>query len=111
MGFEQAVIRIEKEKEFGELKSALQRALAPQAAELFLRQLEKGGTRVRDLDRVLAGGVIERVNGEMAKGGAQALYAALTVSDQAQIREFYLSLIEEVPQELRTKFQKLYRYY
>jgi hypothetical protein len=39
------------------------------------------------------------------------LYQALTVSDQAQLREFYLSRIEEVAPALRTKFQQLYRYY
>jgi hypothetical protein len=111
VAFEQATIRVEKEKEFAELKGALQRVLAPQAAEKFLRQLEKSGTRVRDFDKVLTASVIERADGEMAKGDAKGLYAALTVSDQAQIREFYLSLIEDVQPELRTKFQKLYRYY
>jgi hypothetical protein len=35
----------------------------------------------------------------------------LTVSDQAQIREFYLSRIEEIDADLRHKFKKLYQYY
>jgi hypothetical protein len=39
------------------------------------------------------------------------LYAALPVSDQAQMKEFYLSRVEEVDSALRTKFQKLYQYY
>ena len=47
----------------------------------------------------------------LAKSGAQKLYQALTVSDQAQMREFYLSRVEEVDSALRTKFQQLYRYY
>ncbi len=47
----------------------------------------------------------------LAKLGAQKLYQALTVSDQAQMREFYLSRVEEVEPGLRTKFQQLYRYY
>ena len=42
---------------------------------------------------------------------AQGLYGTLPLSDQAQIREFYLSKLEEVSAELRTKFQKIYRYY
>ncbi len=39
------------------------------------------------------------------------LYEALTVSDQAQMREFYLTTLEEVDLPLREKFSKLYRYY
>jgi hypothetical protein len=35
----------------------------------------------------------------------------LTVSDQGQIRELYLSKIEEVDPALRARFGKLYRYY
>jgi hypothetical protein len=41
--------------------------------------------------------------------GAQSLYPALTVSDQTQLREFYLSKVEEVEPGLR--FQQLYRDY
>ena len=36
---------------------------------------------------------------------------ALTLSDQAQMREFYLSKLETVDQALRHKFKKLYQYY
>jgi hypothetical protein len=39
------------------------------------------------------------------------LYLALTVSDQAQIREFYLTALEAVDLGLREKFSKVYRYY
>jgi hypothetical protein len=34
----------------------------------------------------------------------------LPVSDQGQMREFYLSKIEEVEPALRVKFHKLYQY-
>jgi len=44
-------------------------------------------------------------------GTARALHATLPVSDQAQIREFYLSKIEEVDRAVRAKFHKLYQYY
>jgi hypothetical protein len=60
---------------------------------------------------ILARGVFEKVDAAVAKLGAQKLYQALTVSDQAQMREFYLSRVEEVEPALRTKFQRLYRYY
>jgi hypothetical protein len=39
------------------------------------------------------------------------LYKALTLSDQAQMREFYLSKLEGVEVALRHKFKKLYQYY
>jgi hypothetical protein len=38
-------------------------------------------------------------------------YQALSDSDRGQARELYLSLVEKVPQELRTRFLKLYAYY
>ena len=41
----------------------------------------------------------------------QQLYESLPVSDQAQMREFYLSKLETVDQALRHKFKKLYQYY
>ena len=39
------------------------------------------------------------------------LYEALTVSDQALMREFYLERIEKVNVKVREKYQKIYRYY
>jgi len=39
------------------------------------------------------------------------LYQALPLSDQAQMREFYLSQLETVDIALRHKFKKLYQYY
>jgi len=73
--------------------------------------VRRSGARVRDLEVILARGVFEKVDDMMAKLGADKLYQALTVSDQAQMREFYLSRVEEVEPVMRTKFQQLYRYY
>jgi len=42
---------------------------------------------------------------------AWQLYQALPVSDQAQMREFYLSRLEGIDATLRHKFKKLYQYY
>ena len=113
MGFEQALIKVEQEKEFEELKSAISRALAPENAGKFLKKVASAGLRIRHFDLVLAKGVLEQVDGALAKSeqGAKGLYAALTMSDQALMKEFYLSKIEEVDSELRTKFHKLYQYY
>ena len=109
MAFEQATIKVEKEKEFGELKAAISRAFAPESVEKYLKKLASGGLRVRDSDSVLAKRVLEQVGA--LSGSAKDLYAALTLTDQAQMKEFYLSKIEEVGPELRAKYQKIYQYY
>ena len=111
VSFQQVAIRIEKEQEFEELRGAINRALAPERVEKFLKRVRRSGARIRDLEMILARGVFEKVDDTLAKLGAQKLYQALTVSDQAQMREFYLSRVEEVEPGLRTKFQQLYRYY
>ena len=112
MSFEQAAIKVEREKEFAELKSALDRIFAPERVERLLHRLSRKGIRIRDFDLVLAGGSLEQVDQALGRpGAARKLYESLSVSDQAQIREFYLSKIEEVDSTLRTKYQKLYRYY
>ena len=110
MGVE-ASIQVERQKEFGELKRALLRALAPSEVDQFLHRLQAKGIRIRDIDLVLASGVLEQGDEELARAGARKLYDALTISDHAQLREFYLLKIEEVDSRLRTKYQKLYRYY
>jgi hypothetical protein len=111
VAFEQAAIKVAKEKEFGELKSGLVRIFAPAAVERFLKGLQSKGIRIRDFDLVLTSGVLEKLDDGFASAGGRKLYEVLPTSDQAQIREFYLSKIEEVDSALRTKFQKLYRYY
>ena len=111
MTFEQAGIRVENEKEFGELKSGFTRIFAPNAVERFLKGLQSKSIRIRDFDLVLSSGVLERLDDGFASSGARKMYEVLPTSDQAQIREFYLSKIEEVDPALRAKYQKLYRYY
>jgi hypothetical protein len=111
--FEKALIKVEREKEFGELKSAITRIFAPRNMEKFLKRLQSDGIRVRDWDAVLEKRELDREDEVLKKSGttAEKLYQALTVSDQAQMREFYLSQLEHVDPELRTKFRKLYQYY
>ncbi len=113
MGFEQAAIKVQKEAEFEELKAAITRAFAVGKVEFFFKRVRSSGLRVRDLDGVLAKGLLEKVDDGLAKSGktARGLYEKLTVSDQALLREFYLLKLEEVSPELRAKFSKLYQYY
>ena len=110
MAFEQAAIEIQKKEEFEQLKSAITRVFAPESVQNYLKRVSSAGLRIRDFDSVLARGILERV-GAMSGTKAKDLYAALTVTDQAQIKEFYLFKIEEVGPELRAKFQKIYQYY
>ena len=111
MAFEQATIKVEKEKEFEDLKGAIIRAFSQENVAKYLKKVATAGLRIRDFDLVLAKKVLEQV-GALSKGqSANGLYSALTLTDQAQMKEFYLSKIEEVGPELRAKFQKIYQYY
>jgi hypothetical protein len=109
MAFEQAAIQVEKQREFADLKGAVEGAFHGKSVEQFLKLLDRKGIRVRDFEAVLAARALE----EAAKSEVKAwsLYQALTLSDQAQMREFYLSKLEEVDASLRHKFKKLYQYY
>jgi hypothetical protein len=114
VGFEQATIKIEKQQEFARLQAAVEQAFLPEKAERFLKLLNRKGIRVREFDKVLAARALEDAAGESRIGSdvnALQLYQALPVSDQAQMREFYLSKLETVDIALRHKFKKLYQYY
>jgi hypothetical protein len=113
VGFEQAVIKVEKESEFAELKGAIERAFTGESVKKFLKRLENRGIRIRNFERVLENQAIDSMDGGLKQAGksTKALYEALTVSDQGQMREFYLSKIEHVDAPLRHKFHKLYQYY
>jgi hypothetical protein len=108
--FEQGTLKVEKEREFGDLKLAVEKAFADDRIAKFLKMLASRGIRVRDLDAAFAADAIDAAAGEKA-GTARAWYQSLPVSDQAQVRELYLSKIEEVDPALRAKFHKLYQYY
>jgi len=113
VGFERAIIKIEKETEFAELKNVFTRIFESDKIEPFLKLLQRKGIRIRDFDLVLASGVLEQLGDDLTKSAKtpRKLYEELTTSDQGQMREFYLSKIEEVQPELRTRFLKPYSYY
>jgi len=107
--FEQAAIKVQKEQEFARLQAAVEQAFLPEKVEQFLKQLDRKRIRVRDFDALLAQRVLEGFS--EAGLNAKQLYEALPVSDQALMREFYLSKLEGVEQALRHRFKKLYQYY
>jgi hypothetical protein len=113
MAFEQAAIKIEKQQEFAKLQAAVEQAFLPEKVERFLKRLDRKGIRVREFDAVLSARVLEDAVGGSAKSDLSAwqLYQALPLSDQAQMREFYLSKLETVGAALRHRFKKLYQYY
>jgi hypothetical protein len=107
--FQQATIKVEKAQEFSKLQAAVEQAFLPDKAAGFLKQMDRKRIRVRDFDAVLAQRVLEG----FAEPGLNArhLYESMPVSDQAQMREIYLSKLETVDPALRHKFKKLYQYY
>ena len=111
--FQQAGIRIEKLDEFEQLRSALARIFAPAGVVSFFKLLQRKNVPVRDFPRVLREKLLEQSDATLGRSGktAQHLYDALPLSDQAQMREFYLTTLESVDATLRNKFNKLYRYY
>ena len=111
--FQQAGIGVEKRAEFEQLRTALERVFSADSVESFLRLLRRKGIPIRDFDRVLREKLLEQADRELSKSGrsAKQWYAALSVSDQAQVREFYLTALEAVDLPLRERFKQLYRYY
>ncbi len=110
VAFEQAAIKVEKEQEFARLQRSVEEVFSPEKVERFLKSLHRGKIRIRDFDAVLVTKTLEAIAGR-ADFSARRLYGSLTLSDQAQMREFYLSKLEDVDVALRHKFKKLYQYY
>ena len=107
MGFEQAAIPIEKEQEFQQLRGAIDQVFSPPLDAKFLGSVKSAGINIRQFDRVLAGRLFDKAYPQV--GSAGALYEALTVTDQGQLREFYLERLERVAPELRHKYSSIYR--
>jgi hypothetical protein len=111
--FQQAGIGVDKQQEFQRLHSAVERVFGASAVSGFLKLLQRKGVPIRDFDRVLRERLLEQADRELSRSGrsAKQWYEALSVADQAQVREFYLTALEAVDQPLREKFKQLYRYY
>jgi hypothetical protein len=109
--FQQAAIKIEKEKEFSRLRDAIERVFSPPQVNGFLKELKKKGIRVRDFEAALNNGCIDGFDSALADSGltARSLYESLGFSDQGQIREFYLERLEKVDVELRARYAKVYQ--
>jgi hypothetical protein len=113
VGYEQAGIAIERPEQFAALRSSIERAVSAANVEKFLKKLVSNSVNVRDFETVLNKKLLEQVDAHLVKSGttALALWQQLTVADQGQMREFYLTTIEEIELGLRQKYNKIYRYY
>jgi hypothetical protein len=101
--FVQTVLPIEDEAHFATVKASLEPLFASSNIAGYLKRVQRAKLRVRDFERLLADGLL-------GAGTAEA-YRALGDSDRGQARELYLSLVERVPLELRSRFLKIYAYY
>jgi hypothetical protein len=101
--FEQATIPVQDEKTYAKLHSLIDAAFDVRDVDVLLNRVRKAGLRIRDYETILKRSYLGKE--------APALYAALSVSDQALTRERYLRLVEAVPAELRQRYLKVYAYY
>ncbi len=101
--FEQATIAVQDEKTYAKLHSLIDAAFDVRDVDVLLNRVRKAGLRIRDYETILKRGYLGKE--------APALYAALSVSDQALTRERYLRLVEAVPAELRQRYLRIYAYY
>ena|SRR5438445_2083636 len=106
MNFEQAGIAVQS-AEFEKLKAIVNSALT-ENAEKFLGSVESNGLLIRQYEQILQKGLLNKA----VKGAesAQELYGKMPASDQGQMREFYLTRLEQVDTALRQKYKKIYRY-
>ena len=113
MSYQQAQIPVAKVKEFEQLRSTLERILAPATVESFYKKLSGRTVYVREFEKLIGSGILEELDGGLKSSGktARQLYESLALSDQALMREFYLERIEQVDVKIREKYRKVYRYY
>jgi hypothetical protein len=106
MGFEQAGIAVQS-AEFAKLKDIVERALTVDANK-FLGAVESNGLLIRQYEEILNKGLFNKA----VSGAEQAkeLYEKMPAPDQGQMREFYLTRLEQVDTALRQKYKKIYRY-
>jgi hypothetical protein len=101
--FEQAAIAVQDEQGYQKLHTLLNAAFDARDVDVLLNGVQRSKVRIRDFESLLGRGYLGKE--------AQALYAALPVSDQALTRERYLQLVEAVPAGVRQRYFKAYAYY
>jgi len=116
-GFKQATIPIQNAVAFGELKGMVEEILQ-RRPERLLSMLARRRMGVREFERIAAQSLLEKVQddrGWLARlassppGGRVAkLYGSLPVTDQAQFREYYLTRVELIGDDLRSRYREAF---
>ncbi|MGH9557348.1 MAG: hypothetical protein ACRD2Y_16150 [Terriglobales bacterium] len=116
-GFKQATIPIQNSAAFEELRGVVE-AVLEQRPERLLRMLKRRRLTVREFERIAAQNVLEEVQddrGWLARlasppsaGRVAKLYGSLPVSDQAQFREYYLTRVEQIDDDLRGRYREAF---
>ena len=107
MGFEQAAITVEKQETFAALKARVEDALAPQGIDAFMKGVSSAGFPIRAWEKLLFSGLLDKQGSNLT---AKQMYADLSDSDKGLMREFFLTRIEQVPDVVREKYSRVYRY-
>jgi len=107
MAYEQAKLAVGNEVAFAEAKALLESAYSAANVEQFLKSVSKQGLRVRQFEEVRDAGLLDRYRGGKS---VVELWNELTGADQGQVREMYLTKLEEVEPAMRKKFARLYQY-
>ncbi|MGH8459106.1 MAG: hypothetical protein ACRESV_07130 [Nevskiales bacterium] len=89
-----------------------------QRPERLLRLLTRRRVTVREFERIAAQNLLEKVQdgrGWLARltssppaGRAAKLYGSLPVTDQAQFREYYLTRVEQIDDDLRGRYREAF---
>jgi hypothetical protein len=101
--FVQTVLPVADEAHFAQVKASLEELFASISVVGFLKRVQRSKMRVRDFEGLLGRGLLGASTAEA--------YHKLGDSDRGQARELYLSLVEHVAPELRSRFLKVYAYY
>jgi hypothetical protein len=101
--FVQTVLPVEDEAHFAAVKASIEPLFTAGNVAGYLKRVRRSKLRVRDFEGLLERGLLGATTAEA--------YRALGDSDRGQARELYLSLVEHVAPELRSRFLKLYAYY
>ena len=107
--YTQGSIEVEHKATYAQLKATIENAVGA-CADDFLHLVKRAGLKVRQFEELLQRRVFEQLRGTQTTRPCEELYRELGEPEQGMIREFYLTSIEEVPVELRTKYSSLYRY-
>jgi hypothetical protein len=107
MGFEQAEIAVQKQETFAALKSRVEAVLAPDQIDAFMKGVAQAGFPIRQWEKLLSSGLLDKQGSNLT---AKQMYADLSDSDKGLMREFFLTRIEQVPDAVREKHSKVYRY-